>query len=106
MGTVMAKKVETILRRGVFNTRPRDFYDTYILATTQEFDKAVFDAALHATAEHRNTASQIADVPMILRNIEESPELRTMWEKYRQQFSYAADIEYEQIMDILKTLVY
>ena len=105
METVMAEKVETILRRGVFNTRPRDFYDTYILATTQKFDKAVFDAALRATAEHRNTASQIADVPMILRNIEESPELRTMWEKYRQQFSYAADIEYEQIMEILKKLV-
>lgn len=105
METVMAEKVETILRRGVFNTRPRDFYDTYILATTQKFDKTVFDAALRATAEHRNTASQIADVPMILRNIEESPELRAMWEKYRQQFSYAADIEYEQIMEILKTLV-
>lgn len=28
--TVMAKKVETILRRGVFNTRPRDF-TMYIL---------------------------------------------------------------------------
>ena len=36
--TVMAEKVETILRRGVFNTRPRDFYDTYILATTQKFN--------------------------------------------------------------------
>ena len=30
--TVMAEKVETILRRGVFNTRPRDFYDAYIRA--------------------------------------------------------------------------
>ena len=48
--TVMAEKVETILRRGVFNTRPRDFYDAYILATTQDFDKAVFAEALNATA--------------------------------------------------------
>ena len=48
--TVMAEKVETILRRGVFNTRPRDFYDAYILATTQKFDKAVFTEALNATA--------------------------------------------------------
>ena len=48
--TVMAEKVETILRRGVFNTRPRDFYDAYILATTQKFDKAVFAEALNATA--------------------------------------------------------
>lgn len=44
--TVMAEKVETILRRGVFNTRPRDFYDAYILTTIQKFDKAVFEDTL------------------------------------------------------------
>ena len=103
--TVMAEKVETILRRGVFNTRPRDFYDAYILTTTQKFDKAVFTDALRATATHRGTAQQIADVSGILHNIEESPELRAMWDKYRKQFAYAADIEYARIMEILKTLV-
>ena len=81
--TVLAEKAETILRRSVFNTRPRDFYDAYILATTQKFDKAVFSEALNATANHRGTTQQIADVPSILQNIEESPELRTMWDKYR-----------------------
>ena len=103
--TVMAEKVETILRRGVFNTRPRDFYDTYILTTTQKFDNAVFADALSATAKHRGTTEQIADVPSILYNIEESPELKTMWGKYRKQFSYAKDITYEQIMDSIKTLL-
>lgn len=103
--TVMAEKVETILRRGVFNTRPRDFYDAYILSTTQKFDKSVFTDALQATAAHRGTAQQIADVPAILQNIEESPKLKTMWDKYRKQFAYAADIEYDQIMTVLKTLL-
>lgn len=103
--TVMAEKVETILRRGVFNTRPRDFYDAYILATTQKFDKAVFAEALNATATHRGTAQQIVDVPAILHNIETSRELKSMWEKYRKQFAYAAHIEYSQIIDVLKTLV-
>ena len=103
--TVMAEKVETILRRGVFNTRPRDFYDAYILATTQKFDKAIFAEALSATAIHRGTAEQISDIPGILRNIEESQELRAMWDKYRKQFAYAQDIAYEQVIEILKTLV-
>jgi predicted nucleotidyltransferase component of viral defense system len=103
--TVMAEKVETILRRGVFNTRPRDFYDAYVLATTQHYDKEVFVQALSATANHRGTAAQIADVPSILQNIEESPELRAMWEKYRKQFGYATEIEYEQILSVLKELV-
>ena len=102
--TVMAEKVETILRRGVFNTRPRDFYDAYILATTQKFDRMVFADALKATADHRGTTQQIADVPAILLNIEESPELKTMWEKYRKQFAYAADIEYGQIVAVLRAL--
>lgn len=103
--TVMAEKVETILRRGIFNTRPRDFYDAYILTTTQKFDITVFEDALKATANHRGTTNQIADVPSILHNIEESPELKTMWDKYCKQFSYARDITYEQIMNSIKTLL-
>lgn len=103
--TVMAEKVETILRRGIFNTRPRDFYDAYILTTTQKFDITVFEDALKATANHRGTTNQIADVPSILHNIEESPELKTMWDKYRKQFSYAKNITYEQIMDFIKALL-
>lgn len=103
--TVMAEKVETILRRGVFNTRPRDFYDVYILTTAQKYDKVLFKEALKATAAHRGTANQITNVSDILKNIEESDELRAMWGKYRKQFAYAAEIEYVQIMDILKILV-
>ena len=102
--TVMAEKVETILRRGVFNTRPRDFYDAYILTTTQKFDKTVFADALKATAKHRGTTQQIEDGPGILHNIEESLELKNMWNKYRKQFAYALDIEYSQIMAVLRTL--
>lgn len=101
----MAEKVETILRRGVFNTRPRDFYDAYILATTQKFDKSLLTEALKATAAHRGTTEQIADIPTIMKNIEESTELRTMWDKYRKQFAYAENITYESVLSELKKLV-
>ena len=75
------------------------------MSTTQKFDKAVFIDALQATAAHRGTAQQIADIPAILHNIEESPELKTMCNKYRKQFAYAADIEYDQIVTVLKPLL-
>mgnify|MGYP005770281381 FL=1 len=103
--TVLAEKVETILRRGVFNTRPRDFYDAHILATTQPFDKVVFAEVLRATSRHQGTAEQIADVPGILRSIRQSPELRAMWDKYQKQFGYAQNITYEQILDVVQDLV-
>ncbi len=103
--TVMAEKVETILRRGVFNTRPRDFYDVYILSTSQKYDKVVFSDALKATAAHRGTTTQIADIDEILKNIAESSELRTMWAKYAKQFAYANDIQYSAIIDTVKRLL-
>lgn len=53
--TVLAEKVETILQRGELNTRPRDYYDIYILVNSQEFDKTIFIDALEQTARHRET---------------------------------------------------
>lgn len=46
--TILAEKVETILRRSVLNTRPRDFYDVYILIKTQSqvINKEIFHDAV------------------------------------------------------------
>ena len=99
--TVIAEKVETILRRGVFSTRPRDYYDVYILETTQKYDKNVLKEAIKATAEHRGSTEQVADVKGILNQIEDSNELKEMWDKYRKKFAYASDISYENVMKAL-----
>lgn len=88
----------------MFNTQPRDFYDTYILATTQRYDPAVFQATFKATADHRGTAEQIKDVESILQSISESSELRAMWEKYRGQFGYAKGIEFTDIFETLRRI--
>ena len=103
--TVIAEKVETILSRGVFTTRPRDYYDVYVLVTTQEYDKKLFAEALAATAKHRGSTEKIKDIPSILERISESHELKNLWSKYQKKFAYASDISYEMIMDILKIIL-
>ena len=103
--TVMAEKVETILSRGVFTTRPRDFYDVYILETTQEYDKDIFKEALEVTAVHRGSKEQITDVKRILNQISSSTDLKNMWEKYQKKFTYAKDITYENIMKVLSEIL-
>ena len=99
--SVMAEKVETILSRGIFNTRPRDFYDVYILGTTQRYDKKIFLKALEATAIHRGSREQIIDKTGIIEKSSASEELIQMWEKYRKKFSYASEIQYADVMDVL-----
>lgn len=103
--TVIAEKVETILSRGVFTTRPRDYYDVYVLVTTQEYDKKLFAEALAATAKHRGSTEKIKDILSILERISESHELKNLWSKYQKKFAYASDISYEMIMDVLKIIL-
>ena len=103
--TVMAEKVETILSRGVFTTRPRDFYDVYILGTTQEYDKEIFKEALKATAIHRGSLEKIADVNGIIAQISSNADLNDMWVKYQKKFTYAKEITYENVMDVLRNVV-
>ena len=103
--TVLAEKIETILRRGVFNTRARDFYDIFVLAKTQRYDPAVLKQALKATAMHRGTMAQIADVSSILSVIAGSEDLKSGWRKYQREYSYASEIAYEDVMKALEDLV-
>ncbi len=103
--TVLAEKVETILGRSVFNTRPRDFYDAYILITTQNFDKAVFAEALDKTIEHRGTRNRINDFDSTMEVISESADLQRMWSNYQSQFSYAKDISFEYTCNAIKGLL-
>ena len=103
--TVMAEKTETILSRGVLNTRPRDYYDVYIIGTTQKFDRQVFEDALSATAEHRGSIGNIADRAGIIDRISDSSDLQSMWKKYQRRFSYANDIKYEDIITVLRELL-
>jgi predicted nucleotidyltransferase component of viral defense system len=103
--TVMAEKAETILSRGVFTTRPRDYYDIYILGSTQPFDRTVFKEALKATAVHRGSLEQIKDVTGIFEQIAKSEELKDMWNKYQKKYTYASNITFENVLEVLKKLL-
>lgn len=101
----MAEKVETILSRGIFTTRPRDFYDIYILGTTQSFDKLTFYKALEATAEHRGSKEKLSEKEAIITLIAGSSDLQQIWKKYQRKFSYARDITFEDIVNVLRILM-
>ncbi len=62
--------------------------------------------AMSLKAKIRNIARQ-KNIPaqVILQNIEESGQLRSIWDKYRAQFAYAKDILFEQIMEVLRELL-
>ena len=103
--TILAEKVETILRRGVLSTRPRDFYDVYILEKTQDYQPELFRRALQATAEHRGSNAILMKTGEIVSRLESSEDLKQQWAGYQRQFSYASQIEYKSLIDTLGRLI-
>ncbi len=55
METVVAEKFEAIVTLGVANTRIKDFYDLWMIATTFDFESTTLLSALHRTFERRDT---------------------------------------------------
>ena len=101
--TILAEKVETILRRSVLNTRPRDFYDVYIIMKTQRkaINKKVLITALNATSEKRGSLSALQDKELILRTIQSDAIMRQRWDRYCKENYYAKDIEFDEVISIL-----
>jgi hypothetical protein len=54
--TAIAEKFETIVSRGLTNSRMRDYYDLWLLPTLRDYDGSQVAAALTATFTHRGTA--------------------------------------------------
>lgn len=95
--TVLAEKFETIISRGIFNTRARDFYDIYILITLQEknINKDDFKNALTSTATKRETLEKINDSFSIIEEIKGDKIIQGIWKAYTKRFVYANDIAFE-----------
>ena len=96
--TGLAEKYETILRRGELSTRPRDFYDIYILAKTQDFNEELFADAAKKTSTNRGTTHIFKELGKRIDSIKNSEELKRQWEKYTRNSRYAEDISYEDVI--------
>lgn len=53
--TAIAEKFETIVRRGLLNSRMKDYYDLWVMAREFEFDSETLQAAIRATFKRRKT---------------------------------------------------
>lgn len=103
--TILAEKIETILSRGALSTRPRDYYDVYVLTKTHDFDKNKFSKALENTSKHRNSFERINDVMTDFSIIENSPDLQEQWLKYANANSYTEGLSFSDVCNAVKTLL-
>lgn len=107
LSTILAGKLETVVSRGDQNTRPRDYYDIYILSKLQaeNIDIDSLKAALSATTAKRGSSELMMQYAEIMRTVKSSDVMKRQWDNYRKDFDYAAGIEFEETCDAVVAMM-
>ena len=105
--TILAEKLQTVLARGILNTRMRDFYDIRMLLDTYEdkVNKAVLKDAFAATCKKRGTDYLQEQAEEIIKIIEADEQLQVLWRAYQKKYSYAAEIDYTSVISGVRKLM-
>ena len=108
--TILAEKLETVISRSDQNTRPRDYYDIFILYRLWKNNVNMHNlqCALKATGEKRGNVNLLTEYKRIMEVVVNSEVMGKQWKKYQKDFAYASEVSFKdacntvtRIMDII-----
>lgn len=104
--TLLAEKSQTIIDRGLANTRMRDFYDIYEIVHKREFSYEVYKEAFYATCSKRETFFSESRIKDEINNILKSKHLELLWDNFKDKNYFVEDIKYETMIEtVAKTIM-
>lgn len=95
--SIIAEKFQTVISRGILNSRMKDYYDIYYLITYKEFSKKNLKDAIEKTFSKRDT--DIKSIDKVIAEIEKSEFVKDLWTSYSEKYQYAKDIEFNKIIN-------
>lgn len=102
--SIIAEKFQTVISRGVLNSRMKDYYDLYYLITNKEFSEDILKTAINKTFEKRET--EISNVNSVLNDIKNADFIKEMWTNYSNYYPYANEVKFEEVISAMEKLSY
>lgn len=105
--TILSEKIETVLRRGKYNSRMKDYYDIYIFLTKlrNDIDMAVLKDAIDITFSSRESLEYLNDYQKIIDSIINEERIKKQWNIYSNKYEYADGIDFNEVLVLLKGLI-
>lgn len=96
--TLLAEKLETVMARGITNTRMWDSYDIYEIFTQHysKINREDLNEAFPATCRKRGT---MRFFPEILNRLRNNEEMILNWNRYKTNSFYANDLSWDGVME-------
>ena len=105
--TIIAEKIETILRRGQYNSRMKDYYDIHMFLTKfkNNIDINILKLSIKNTFDKRESIDYLKDYEQILDGISSYDRIVSLWNGYAKKNKYANDIKFKEIIKELKEFI-
>ncbi len=105
--TILAEKFQTIVTRGLLNTRLKDFYDIYILINTKmdQLNKNNLIKAIQNTFKRRETNFDIEQFNDIVSDLIEDNNMNNLWNEYVLKNPYAKNINFNDTIKAIKEII-
>ena len=104
--TIIAEKFESIISRNIDNTRMKDYYDLYMFVNLKwnDINKDTLRKAIINTSKARETIDYIDNANKYIELISDDSILKSLWDSYQNNYEYAKDIEFEDIINAIKVI--
>ena len=105
--SVISEKLETVLSKGIANSRSKDFYDLYILRKTQikNVNMDTLKQAFEKTREYRSFYIDKADALSMLEILKENSLVDARWIAYCKNSKYVGNLPFEEVIMAIKEWV-
>ena len=100
--SIIAEKFQTLISRGILNSRMKDYYDLYYLIKYKSYSEDILQNAIEKTFNRRNTDMQ--SINKVLEEIEKSDFIKDLWKRYSQKYQYTKNIEFKEIISYINKL--
>lgn len=104
--TIIAEKLETILKRNTANSRMKDYYDLYYFVTYKwnDIEISTLKTAIDTTFKHRKSEEHLEQFNTIIENILKDENLIARWNKYIKEHEYAREVEFSDTINAITKL--
>lgn len=105
--TILAEKLETILRCGKFNSRMKDYYDVYYILNNlyDDIDILILNNAIKNTFNKRDSIKYLNDYKEIILSIKNGSIINNLWNAYSSKYKYACNIKFSNILETIENIL-
>jgi len=105
--TILAEKLETVYRRGLVNSRCKDFYDIHVIWKLKGdwIDIKVFKAAFNNTCNYRHTMVDKQVFNELVELMKTDDQMVNRWHTYVSRNLYAEKISFDETLNTLRGII-